>query len=115
MATISLKIRRYALLVITGLVVAYVRNIVQYRHYSWESIGELLSCWFIHYIAVGIVTATLYVVIKNTEKFFFEYKDSEEGLTWEQAIVYTSLTILISAIFVFLLAHWGGVSDYDEW
>jgi len=112
---ISHKIRRNALLVITGLVVAYVRNIVQYRHYSWESIGGLLSWWFIHYMAVGIVTAISYVIIKNTEKIFFEDKDSEEGLTWEQAIVYTSLIILISAICIFLLAHWvsSGVPDYE--
>jgi hypothetical protein len=109
------KIRSYSLLAITGLVVAYVRNIVQYKHYSWGSIIEFLSWWFIHYIAVGIVAATLYVVIKNTKKFFFEHKDSKEVLTWEQAIVYTSLTILISAIFILLLAHWGSVSDYDEW
>ena len=115
MVTISPKIRRYALLVITGLVVAYVRNIVQYRRYSWESIGELLSWWFVHYMAVGIVTGISYVVMKNVEKIFFQYKDSEGGLTWEQSIVYTSLTILISAIFICLLAHWGGVSDYDEW
>jgi hypothetical protein len=109
------KVRSYLLLAITGLVVAYVRNFVQYRHYSWGSIIEFLGWWFIHYMAVGIVMVTSYVVINNTGKFFLKYKDSEEVLTWEQAIVYTSLTILVSSIFIFLLAHWGGVSDYDEW
>jgi hypothetical protein len=54
-------------------------------------------------MAVGIVTAISYVVIKSTEKFFFEYKDSEDGLTWEQAIVYTSLTILISSSCIFTI------------
>jgi hypothetical protein len=112
---ISLKTRGNVLLVFTGLVVAYVRNVVQYHHYFWDSTVKFFAWWFIHYIAVGIVTASSYFLIKNTEKIFFKYKESEQGLTWEQAVVYTSLIILVCSILVFLLAHWGGTSDYDGW
>jgi hypothetical protein len=69
------------LFALTGLVVAYVRNVLQYGHYSWDSIDQFLVSWFVHYLAVGLVAAISYACIKGTERFFFAYESANKGLS----------------------------------
>lgn len=113
MAILSPEVRRNALLVITGLVVAYVRQVVQYGKYSWESIGQFLIMWLLHYLAVGFIAAISYGVIKGTEKIFLEYEDRRKSITFEQALVYVALISLVVATFIFILAHWIPNDTYE--
>jgi divalent metal cation (Fe/Co/Zn/Cd) transporter len=109
MAMLSLDIRRNVLVVITGIVVAYVRLVVQYGHYSWESMGQFLISWFIHYLGAWFIVAISYGVIKATENIFFEYGETEERLSIDQVIVYVSIFVLTISVFIFVIAHW--ISD----
>ena len=110
MATLSQKIARNALLILTGLVVAYVHLIVQYENYLWESIVQFLSWWFAHYILVVLLTMTSYAVIKGTEKIFFGNDNMKKGLTFEQAIVYIPLILLVAVAFIFTMWYLGYLS-----
>ena len=74
--TVSLSARRNALLAATGLVVAYVRTFLQYHRYSWDSVSEFLTSWFIHYVGVGLIGAIAYAVIKANERRFLSSTDS---------------------------------------
>lgn len=106
-AHVSHKARRFLLLVIVSLVVTFVRNFVQYRHFFSQSIGDFLGWWVCNYIAIAFISVVSGMVINKTKTFFFEYKDSGKCLTEEQeveqAVVCAPLTILMSAIFIFLV------------
>jgi len=110
---IPLAVKRNGLLIITGLVVAYVRRVIQYGNYSWDSVVQLLGWWLLHYLAVGLVAAVAYGCIKGTEKFFFGYESGEKGLGVDEALVYISVVILVAAVAVFFIAHWPASDVYE--
>jgi len=67
-----------------------------------------------HWLAVVIVMAIALGCIKGTERFFLGCKEGE-GLTVDKGLVYISMVILVSAVFIFFMAHytpygdpWGG-------
>jgi hypothetical protein len=51
---LSFKGRRDLLIVFTGLVVAFVRNVVQYRRYTFDGGWDFFGSWFVHYLAVAL-------------------------------------------------------------
>ncbi len=103
---LSSRVRRNALLAFTSLVVAYVRTFLQYHRYAWESIGQFLISWFLHYIVVVLLATVSYAFIKANEHWFLEDDSQRKGLTIDEAYVYISFVVLISAVSIFLLAHW---------
>ena len=102
MGTVSPVVRRTTVMVIAGIVVSYVRHILQYGH-PWTSIMGFFGSSIVHYFCVGIVAVLSYAIIKKTETIFFKYEGSEKGLTFDQSIFYTSVIILISAIFILVV------------
>jgi len=114
MKPISNKRKRHLLLLFTALVVAYVRNVIQYGSYSWDSLLDFFAFWVVHYFAVAIVGLIGILIIKSWEQFFLGYKEGE-GLTLEDGLVYCCMFILASAVFIFFMAHWsvpfGDLSD----
>lgn len=103
---LSPSVRRNALLAFTSLVVAYVRTFLQYHRYAWESIGQFLISWFLHYIAVVLVAVVAYAFIKSNEHRFLEDDSQRKGLTIDEAYVYVSFVVLVVAVSIFLIAHW---------
>jgi hypothetical protein len=104
---VSPSMKRNLLLVVTGLVVAYVRTFLQYHQYSWSSGSEFLVSWFIHYVGVVILVTISYAIIKTHEERFLPTTDgSRQRLGMDEALVYIPLTLLVCAISIFLLAHW---------
>jgi hypothetical protein len=113
--SVSPSARRNILLAATGLVVAYVRTVLQYHRYSWETVSEFLVSWFIHYIGVGLLAAIAYGVIKANEKRFLSGRNSSPGgLGMDEAFVYIPLTIIVCAIAIFVLAHWPSTGMLHE-
>ncbi len=105
--SVSLNTKRNLLLAVTSLVVAYVRTFLQYHRYSWDSVSEFLASWFVHYIAVALLVAISYAVIKTHERRFLPNTDgSRQGLGMVEAFVYIPLVLLVCSIAIFLLAHW---------
>ena len=114
MKLISFDAKRNLLLALTGLVVAFVRNNIQYGRLIWDSLWEFLGFWLAHQVAVMIVMVAAYVGIKQMERFFFGYRENE-GMTTNEARVYIPMVILICAVCIFLIAHLPAGDPYDEY
>jgi hypothetical protein len=104
--TVSSRTKVALLAAVTALAVAYLRQILQYRSYSWVSVGEFASIWFIHYIAVGLLAIIAYACIKTWEKFFLGENPEYHRLDIDEALFYIFATLLVTAVAVFLIAHW---------
>jgi hypothetical protein len=115
-ARLSIAARRNLLLVITALVVCYVRHIVQYGHRPWASgLLSFLASWIIHYFAVAIVVLVAGAISIKTDPFFFP--DRPEKTTDErmhETIVQVCITLLVASLFVWFLYFWPGSGDSDE-
>ena len=108
---ISGKTKVALLAAVTALAVSYVRQILQYRAYSWDSFGDFALFWFIHYIGVWLLVAISFAFIKTWEKFFLGDTPEYHKLDVDEAMYYVTATILVTAVVVFLLAHWPGAFD----
>jgi len=109
----SLYTRRNFLLGFTALIVAYVRSFLQYHRYFWESVGQFFLSWFIHYLAVLVLVAISYALIKTKAEFFLGNKTENHKITTEEVIVYVSVVLLVAAILIFLIAHWPPADMYE--
>lgn len=97
--------RRNGLLIGTGLVVAYVRNFLQYHRYAFGSWWEFLGFWFLHYIAILLVGAIFYACLDGAQRFFVGEGDNKD-VSLSVALVYFCVAVLIISVAVFILAHW---------
>lgn len=106
------RVRRWALLAITALVVAYVRSFLQYRQYYWESITQFLISWLLHYFVIVILIGISCAFISTTSAYFLKGEKESRKISFEEAMVYVSLILLAAAVLVFFVAHWP-LSAYD--
>jgi len=93
-------------LAFTALVLAYVRNYVQYHRYSFVSVWEFLGFWFVHYVAVGLVGAVFYALLQSMENLVLGRADDRPPPSMDQAIVHFCTAILLASLAIFLIAHW---------
>jgi len=106
------SVRRNLLLILTGLIVAYVRNFLQYHRYSFESVWELLGFWFAHYVVIAIVSAIAYGLIHLADRFILVKEKGAKRLSVDEAIVYFCVLFIVSSAVVFVVAHWpAGLSE----
>ncbi len=110
---LSLDTKKQILLAITGLVVAYVRQLVQYRQYSWETITQFLASWFIHYIGVALLALLAGFFINRTHAFFFGPNSTRQPLDTDEALIYVAIVVLVAAVGIFVLAHWVPIEGED--
>jgi hypothetical protein len=110
---LSFNARQFALLSITALVIAYVRTFLQYHRYFWDSIGQFLASWLIHFVALTLFLMISGALIITKAPFFLENGNEGRKITVEEAIVYISLVLLMAAVSIFLLAHWVPVGTED--
>ncbi|MGQ0836181.1 MAG: hypothetical protein ACT4O5_14930 [Gammaproteobacteria bacterium] len=108
--------RTIGLLTITGLVVAYVRNYLQYHRYSFESIGEFIGFWLVHYLAIGLLGALFYAWLGPLQQLVLGRELGGKEPTLDSAIVSWCWALLLCAIALFVLAHWpaGYAESLDE-
>lgn len=102
------------LVAVTALVVAYVRTFFQYGSYGWESIGEFLLSWFVHWLGVWLFVVISGAFVSRLAPAFLGNDLPREELSPSELIVYISLVVLVGAIVMFLLAHWPVSDIYDE-
>jgi hypothetical protein len=99
-------LRVTALPAIAGLVVAYVRNILQYHHYSWGSWLEFLVTWFVHYIAVLLIAGVAYAFTRGKETLLLGRSETLRHMTVEEAIIFGSVLAIVAAAAILMLVHW---------
>ena len=102
--------RGVALLVITGLIVSWVRQGIQHHWHGFASWESFFLSWLIHTIAVGVFSVFAAATIMGTHKFFLgdERKDDVE-----QVVFYVVMTVLVGAFAVALVANAPQVDDDD--
>ena len=100
-ASLSLTVRLTMLLVITALVVWYVRHILQYGRRPWAAgLAAFLGSWFIHYVAVFMVCLLGGVISTKSDPFFFPSRPertTDERL--HETMVTVCITLLTAAAF----------------
>ena len=102
MEKIPIKGRIFLLMGLTGILVSYVRHVIQYGK-AWTSISSFLGSSVAHYFLVIVVAAISYELINKIKNIFFVDETSEKIITFEQSGFYTSVTILVSAIIILLI------------
>lgn len=108
-----LSTRRSILLGVTSLVVAYVRSYLQYHQYFWQSVGQFLFSWLIHYLAILGLAAISYAFINAKADFFLDKKSEHERISKDEATVYVSIVLLVVAVLIFVVAHWPQSDSYE--
>ena len=107
------SIKRVLLLVLTSLVVSYVRTYLQYHH-LWKSIGQFFLSWLIHSVALVLVIWIVGFCIEKVQKFFLGDIAQHKTPTFEEAIVYVSIVVLVLSFIIFILANWIPTEDVFE-
>jgi hypothetical protein len=108
----DLEKREIALVIFTGLVVAYVRNGLQHHWNGWDSWGDFFAEWFFHTIGVALLMAVALAAIIYSHKFFLGYSKESYG---RELTFYIVMTILVAAIGIAVVAHWpASDDDFDD-
>ena len=95
-----------ALSAIAGLAVAYVRNILQYHRYSWDSWLDFFVTWFVHYVAVLLILGVAYAFTRGKDTLLLGRSETLRQMTAEEAIIFGSVIAIVAAAAIFVIAHW---------
>jgi hypothetical protein len=74
-------IRRNILLAISGLVVANVRNVIQYGEFAIGSVWYFLGTWLIHYLAIGVIGAVALAIYSSGRSKYVYGGDGKEAVS----------------------------------
>ena len=107
----DLEGREGALIIFTGLVVAWVRHGLQHHWKSWGSWEDFFLAWFIHTMGVGLLAAVSAAAIILSHKFFLGYDKNDYG---RELFFYVMMTILVGALGIAFVALKPPSDDYDD-
>jgi hypothetical protein len=109
---IGTEARLAALQILTALAITLVRHDLQKPRVPWESLWSFCGVWFVHYMALVLLTVFAGAMISGFEKRFLGYqrvltKDRIEELTFEIA-----MTVLVATVCIFAAGHYVPTDDY---
>jgi hypothetical protein len=108
----DLEKREYALIIFTGLVVAWVRHGLQYHWKAFASWEDFFLSWFIHTMGVVLLMGVALAAIIYSHKYFLGYDSKDNG---REMTFYIQMTILVAALGIAFLALRGpSDDDYDD-
>jgi hypothetical protein len=87
----------FALLVITGLVVSWVRQGLAHQFKWFASWGDFFISWFVHTVAVGVVAVLASAAILRANHFFVGSEPEED---YHKLMFYAVMTVLVAAILI---------------
>ena len=104
----SIQARSIGLVIVTGLIVSFVRQGIQHHWHGFASWESFFSSWFIHAIAVFVFSMFGAAAIMWTHKFF-------RGDDWkgdmEDLVFYVVMTTLVGAFAIAVVAN---ASEHDD-
>jgi hypothetical protein len=100
--------RAIGLVVITGLIVSWVRQGIQHNWHGFGSWESFFVSWFIHTVGVSVFSAFAAAAIMGTHKFFLG--DEWKGDVGEVAF-YVVMTVLVGAFAIAIVANAREVDD----
>jgi hypothetical protein len=101
--------RGVGLVIVTGLIVSWVRHGVQHHWHGYESWESFFSWWFIHTIGVSVFSVFAGAAIMGTHEFFLGEK--WKGNVGDVAF-YVVMTVLVGAFAIAVVAN-APISDED--
>lgn len=108
----DLEKREIALVIFTGLMVAWVRHGLTHHWHGWDSWGDFLAEWFVHTMGVVLLMGVAFAAIIYSHKFFLGYSKESYG---RELTFYIVITILVASIGIVVVAHWpASDDDFDD-
>ena len=108
----DLEKREIALVIFTGLVVAWVRHGLQYHWKAWGSWEDFFVEWFVHTMGVALLIGVALAAIIYSHKFFLGCDRKEYG---RELTFYIVMTILVAALGIAAVANWPhSDDDFDD-
>lgn len=107
----DLEKREIALVIFTGLVVAWVRHGLQYHWKAWDSWEDFFIAWFIHTMGVALLMGVSLAAIIYSHKFFLGYDRKDYG---RELTFYIVMTILVTALGIAFIALRPPSDDFDD-
>jgi hypothetical protein len=100
--------RGIGLVIVTGLIVSWVRQGMQHHWHGFLSWESFFISWFIHTIGVSVFSAFAAAAIMGTHKFFVgaEFKDDVQRVAF-----YVVMTVLVGALAIAVVANAPEVDD----
>jgi hypothetical protein len=105
----SREARGIGLVVVTGLIVSWVRQGIQHHGHGFASWESFFTSWFIHTIGVSVFSVFAAATIMGTHKFFVG--DKHEG-DIETLVFYVVMTVLVGAFAIGIVAN-APIDDED--
>ena len=102
--------RETALVIFTGLIVAYVRHGLQHHWKAWIWENFFIS-WFVHTIGVVLLMGVSLAAIFFSHKFFRGYDCKQDA---RELMFYIVMTILVAALGIAFVANSPPRDDYDD-
>jgi len=104
----SREARSIGLVVVTGLIVSFVRQEIQHHRHGFASWESFFISWFIHTIAVSVFSVFAAAAIMGAHKFFMGDKYENDI---ERLVFYVVMTVLLGAFAIAIVAN---APVYDE-
>jgi uncharacterized membrane protein len=111
MRQISEKAKQQALFAGTSLLVAFVRNRLQYGK-GWVSLNDFALSWLVHYFGVFLAIGFSAAVIARYSAFLLGVNPTRKEPEMTELMVYCAITISVCTAFILLLSAWPS-SDPD--
>ena len=106
--------RRNGLLILSGLVVANVRNLIQYGEFALSSIWYFLGTWLIHYFAVALIGAGAYAIYSSGPSKYVYGADGKDAVSVGEFLYIVSIIAIIASLAILFFYYYvpGGL---EEW
>lgn len=104
-----LELRVHLLLILTALLVAYVRNFLQYGDYIFSSFSIFVGFWIIHYFAVGFLAVLFSQLLNKSLNVILPSEPSGIGrshISTNVGVASFCIALILCSVVIFLLAHW---------
>jgi len=103
--------QRQFLVVITSIIVSYVRGYLQYDRYMWISFTNFLGSFVINFFSIYLLILFVYFLIHCFGRFFIEDTyDGEKAKSWEidsdEVLVCVCFTLIALSVSIFMFGHY---------
>jgi len=106
--------RRNVLLVFSGLVVANVRNLIQYGEFAISSVWYFLGTWLIHYFVIGLIGAAAYAIYSSGRRKYVYSGDGKEAVSAGEFLYILSIIAILASVAI-LFFYYYVPRDIEGW
>jgi hypothetical protein len=102
------NLKLYGLQVFAGLMAAEARQVIQKTEWSW---GNFFASWFIHTVAVVVLTVFAGAAILHFHKPILGYEYEGQKDKYTEVMYYVTITVIVFVLGIMLGAGSGSLDD----